>query len=184
MFDKSTSFIFPYPCYTADKTLYNYKEIEMATMPTLEAVSRYELERGKPMPSMNHGVVQARLIVALDSYDEYTPVSELTLDLSPAATPDVCIYPKLTLDWQNDQIRATEMPLTTIEIQSPTQSTQELVTKIQRLLTAGVQSAWLVEPTLKLIAVYLPDEEPQLFTKGELYDPATEIRVRLDQIFR
>ncbi len=159
-------------------------EVKMATMPPPEAVSEYENERGKPMPSMNHGVVQARLIVALDAYEEYTPVSELTLDLTPAATPDVCIYPKLTLDWQNDQIRAIEMPLTTIEIQSPTQGTQELVNKIQRLLAAGVQSAWLVEPTLKLIAVYLPGEEPQVFTKGELHDPTTRIRIQLDQVFR
>jgi hypothetical protein len=61
---------------------------------------------------------------------------------------------------------------------------QELVDKVQRYLAVGVQSAWLVEPVFKLIAVYTPGTEPQIFTQGEVTDPATGIRVDIEEIFR
>ena len=168
------------------RLVFTNMEVKMATMPPPEAVSEYEKERGKPMPSMNHGAVQANVIAALSKKygEQYRLFGELTLDLAPAATPDICVYPELTLDWQNDQIRATAMPLITIEIQSPTQSIQELINKIQRLLAAGVQSAWLVEPAFKLVAVYTSSDEPRIYTEGELYDEASGIRIELDEIFR
>jgi len=33
----------------------------MQSTATLDAISEYERERGKPMPSLNHGTVQMRL---------------------------------------------------------------------------------------------------------------------------
>jgi len=156
----------------------------MASTVASESLSEYERERGKPMPSFNHNVVQARLIGAFIQHENYTVASELTLDLDPPAVPDVCVYAQMTPDWTHDRIRMAELPLLAVEIQSPSQSTYELAEKIERYLEAGVQSAWLVEPVLKLIAIYTPDAEPQIFTQGEVIDPATGIRVTIEEIFR
>ncbi|PSQ88955.1 MAG: hypothetical protein BRD45_04805 [Bacteroidetes bacterium QS_8_64_10] len=49
-------------------------------MPTAEAVSDYEKERGKPTPNKLHSATQKNLIVALARYEpKYTIFSELTL---------------------------------------------------------------------------------------------------------
>ena len=113
-------------------------------MQTVEATSDYEKERGKPLPSLNHGTTQAFLIGALLDYrDQYTIASELTLELEGMpgnVTPDLCVYPKLDIDYTYDEIRMTEPPLVAVEIASPTQATQEIVDKIQQMLAAGAQS--------------------------------------------
>ena len=50
----------------------------------------YEQERGKPLPSLNHGVVQAKLSFALISacQDQYLVGSKITLATEPPLTPD------------------------------------------------------------------------------------------------
>jgi len=158
----------------------------MASTTAPEFISDYERERGKPMPSLLHSAVQLRLgSLLMAKYEEqYSVFSELTLDFNPPLIPDLCVYPKMALDWSVDQVRVTDLPLLVIKIQSPTQSVQELVEKVQRYLAEGIQSAWLVEPMFKLIAVYAPGAEPQIYTQGEVTDPVTGISVTLEDIFQ
>lgn len=82
----------------------------------------YEAERGKPIPSKVHAYVQANLIFELKSRykDRFTFLSELSLDLNGwRSVPDLAIYPKLSIDVRQDEIRMTEPPLCAIEIISP-----------------------------------------------------------------
>ncbi|MEQ1743781.1 MAG: hypothetical protein ABMA02_00005 [Saprospiraceae bacterium] len=55
-------------------------------MDTLFATTRsdYEIERGKPMPSFNHGTIQANLLVALINRFrvKFRFTSETSLDLA------------------------------------------------------------------------------------------------------
>jgi Uma2 family endonuclease len=155
-------------------------------MQAIETLSEYELERGKPMPSKNHAIVQTFLIVALSHYaEQYTIMSEVALDLAPRPlTPDVCVYPKLSLDWVHDEVKMSEPPLLVIEILSPKQYMSDLVEKMEIYFAAGVQSGWLVQPTLKSIAVFTPDMQPHVYTGGEVVDPATGITIKLSEIFR
>lgn len=146
----------------------------------------YEQERGKPMPSKNHGLVQLFLGNALLRYaEQYTVIPELSLDLDGRPlVPDLCIYPKLPIDWRHDEVRMTEPPLTVVEILSPTQGMDEVVRKADVYFEAGVKSCWIVQPVLEVVAVLVPGNKARFFTSGEVTDPATGITVKIDEIFR
>ncbi|MGI9175702.1 MAG: Uma2 family endonuclease [Rhodothermales bacterium] len=154
-------------------------------MQTTTPTSDYELERGKPLPSLNHSITQALLVGAFLRYRaQYTVASELSLELEGQRfTPDVCLYPKLQTDPMQDQIRMTEPPILTVEIESPTQSTQDLVDKIRLMLGLGVRSAWLVQPTLQTVTVFHPGTKPKTFTQGQIQDDATDVEVSVEEVF-
>lgn len=154
--------------------------------PELDFVSEYEQERGKPMPSLNHATVQLRLgSELLRRYgDEYSVLSEVTLDTDPPMTPDLCVYPELIVNWTHDQIRMADPPLLVVEIISPSQSVDELIPKIERYFAAGVRSCWLVQPPLQQIAVFTPEMQPVVFTRGPVEDPASGFSVTIEDIFK
>ena len=99
---------------------------------TEEQISDYELERNKPLPNMIHGCIEANLAFQLDIHYQhlFCIALEVTLDTKPKAmTPDICIFTKRKLTFKDLAPVSTEMPLTTIEIQSPSQAPEDLVTK-------------------------------------------------------
>ncbi len=151
------------------------------------AVSEYEMERGKPMPSRNHSLVQVSLIGEfLSQGDELSILSELSLELDGNPfVPDISVYRRLQgVDALHDEIKGTEPPLLTVEILSPTQPLDDLVRKAGAYLEAGVQACWLVQPSLQNITVFLPGQRPRTHTDGEVTDPATGITVKLEDVFR
>src|SRR5260370_35183583 len=88
----------------------------------------YEQERGKPMPSRNHGRVQTNLIVEFFQQQQFSIYSELTLTIGGVNyTPDISIYPRETADYRHDEVTRTELPLVAVEILSPTQSDRQCV---------------------------------------------------------
>lgn len=154
-------------------------------MDTVTEQTDYEQERGKPLPSRNHGYIQATITGAILEYrDSYTPFGELTLQLGDLrVTPDVCVYPKMSLNFQEDEARMTEPPLLAVEIVSPTQSTQDVVDKINDMLDAGVESCWLVQPAMETVTIYTADAKPHTVSEGTVEDPATDIAVEISAIF-
>jgi Uma2 family endonuclease len=60
----------------------------------------------------------------------------------------------------------------------------EVIRKADAYFEAGVQSCWIVQPALEAVAILVPGKKPELFTTGELTDPATGITVKVDEIFR
>ncbi len=159
------------------------ENIEAVATLSDEAVSDYEKERGKPLPSLNHGLLQAHLGVLLMRFKQFTIGSEITLDLSPKATPDILIFNKRKPNWQHDEKHVAEMPLTVIEILSGTQGLENFDEKLTRYFNAGIKSVWLVQPFIETIAIFLPNQKPKVFTTGELIDEATGIRLSLAEIF-
>jgi len=154
----------------------------------IEQVSQYELERGKPMPTLNHAYLQKNLLVSLDYHYRkmYTVLSELnvTMPERPDTVPDIAIYPKLEIDFLNDITSMTEMPLTVVEIVSPSQSDAEILAKFERYFRAGVKSCWLVMPSLQAIAVYSAIGKYQFFTGDKpLTDSATGIELIVNEVF-
>ncbi len=150
-------------------------------------LSAYELERGKPMPSKNHSILQARLLrVLLNNYDnEFDFLSELSLELTTGkATPDISIYPKLIIDWLHDEIRVTDPPLTVIEILSPKQGLQDITEKMDMYFGAGVKSCWVVIPTFQTIHIITPNKQVATFTSGTLTDPGTHIQLQMEEVFK
>lgn len=123
-------------------------------MEVVAALSEYEAERGKPMPSKNHSIVQSNLIFELKLHyrSTYSFLSEISLE-TPRLVPDVAIFPPMTFDPLHDQTRLNQVPVGVIEILSPTQTQEELVEKAQLYFDAGVQSYWLVNPIFRIVHI-------------------------------
>lgn len=151
------------------------------------APTAYEIERNKPMPSLNHSIIQANLISLLWALykTKYRLASELSLDLSDwPSVPDICIYPKIPLDLQNDVVAMTQAPLGTIEIISPSQSLTELVNKAHDYFRHGVKSCWIVLPPLGNIYVFSAPDEYAIFRATEtLHDRVLDISMPLNEVF-
>lgn len=155
---------------------------------TIEQRSDYERDRGKPLPTLNHAYVQTNLLAELKvRYRKtYTILSELNLSMPqrPDTVPDIAIYPKLQIDFLHDVTSMTQMPLTAVEIISPSQAHEEILAKFERYFNAGVQSCWLVMPSLQAIAVYSAIGKYQFFPETTvLTDAATGIELNLSEIF-
>ena len=80
-------------------------------------LSAYELERGKPMPSLNHSAVQANTIFELKTRyrDQFRFLSEINVEIGGRVlVPDIGIFPAMPLNMAHDVQVLTRLPLTTI----------------------------------------------------------------------
>ncbi len=151
--------------------------------------SQYEIERGKPMPSRNHSIIQGYLITELniryrDTYSFFSELS-LTMPARPDTVPDIAIYSKMQIDYLHDSSSMEEMPITAIEIVSASQSNDDILAKFERYFGAGIHSCWLVIPSLQAIAVYSEVGEYNFFTSSTtLIDSVTGIELPLKEVFR
>ncbi|MBC7919708.1 MAG: Uma2 family endonuclease [Ferruginibacter sp.] len=157
-------------------------------METTELLSDYQLERGKPMPNILHGAIQANLVFELKSHyrQSYRVVSEVSLATVPdGATPDVLLYPSFPLDYLNAlPAKRSDAPLLCIDIQSPSQSLEEMIEKVARYFAFGVKSCWVVVPSLQAVLVYDQPGHYQFFHGNDtLRDAGTGIELPLPGIF-
>jgi Uma2 family endonuclease len=143
----------------------------------------YEEERGKPMPSRNHGRVQTNLIGEYLPQRESSIYSELTLTVAGKEyTPDISVYPHEPADYRHDEVTRSDLPLVAVEILSPTQSDQQVVGKAEIYLRSGVKSCWIVSPPLRTITVLLPQAREEVFRRGIAKDP-TGLSADLAKVF-
>lgn len=157
-------------------------------METLEAIkSDYELERGKPIPTWNHALLQKRILVKIESRYEgrFSVFPKLNLSvLGEKLVPDLAVFAGSLGFLAHDQNIVSEMPLLVVEILSPSQSITELTFKAERYLKAGVTSYWLVVPELMNIAISSEAGVYQTFNRQDtLCDPATGIELELAPLF-
>ena len=148
---------------------------------------KYRQERGKPLPTKNHAIVQMNLGFELRKrYDErYSFMPELTLQLpDQKSVPDLAIFPKLTFDPLNDEISMNEMPLGVVEIISLKQGQEELIEKAKCYFAAGVKSYWLVNPAFKIIHITHDARAFRTVTEGVLHDEVLGVEVELGAVFR
>lgn len=145
----------------------------------------YEEERGKPMPSLNHGIIQINLAVEFAKHSEYRVVSELTLDLGakPDATPDLSVFPRVPANFLQDQVRSKTVPAMIVEILSPTQGSFEVLQRFQRYFEAGVKSCWLIDPPLRTILIMQSGGTETLVHSGTATDPATGLTAEWSKVF-
>ena len=150
-------------------------------------ISDYELERGKPMPSRNHSIVQLNIGFELKTRyrEQFQFMSEISVDIAGRVLiPDLGIFEKTPVDMSHDQTVLNELPLTTIEILSPAQAFDELVDKARACFEAGVKSCWIVMPKAQAVFVYSAPGQYEFFHDGEtLTDPATGIELPLALLF-
>jgi Uma2 family endonuclease len=114
----------------------------------------YEIQRNKPEPTFLYGAIQANLVfeIRLKYQNQFRVASEVLLDTQPyGSTPDVILYPSTDLGFQNDPSRRQDAPLLSIEIQSASQSTKDMTSKLKPYFSFGVKSCWIVVPELKAV---------------------------------
>ena len=151
----------------------------------IERPLTYEEERGKPMPSFNHAIIQMNLGAEFMKHREFRVASELTLDLDgEAMTPDLSLYRREPLDVRHDIIRRTDPPLLTVEILSPTQGTYPVMEKVERYLKAGVKTCWVINPPARSITIYAADGTDRTVVPGqEAVDPAIGVTADVAAVF-
>ncbi len=167
------------------------EDVIIETQPEVEYdyTEDYETQRDKPMPSLDHSLIQARLSqLLMNKYGkQYSFPSELDLEFQPkGATPDLCIYPKIKRDLKRDEpvIKMKEPPISLVEIISPRQALDDITEKARsRYFPNGVKSVWIVLPQLETIVLLTPGMDTSYFNKGEFYDPATDIRLSIEEVF-
>jgi len=152
------------------------------------SLSKYEIERDKPLPSFNHGSIQANLIGLLFPHrKKIRVVSELKLKLPSdnwESVPDISIFPPIKIDVSNDLIAVTTPPLIAIEILSPTQSLTELTVKAKAYFEHDIKSCWIVIPQFKNIYVFYSMDDYQIFRSTEqLEDKNLGIPLSLKEVF-
>lgn len=159
----------------------------------MEAVSTkiksdYEIERGKPMPSKNHAILQGNIYFLLrQKYDAlFRLLPEISVKVDKKErVPDIAIYPQLTYNSKEDEIRMSKAPLGAIEILSPTQTIDELLDKARGYFEDGIKSYWLVLPRLEAICVFDTPDSYDFFGKTDtLKDTALDIELDLNAVFK
>jgi Uma2 family endonuclease len=90
--------------------------------------------------------------------DRFDIMTELSVSLlGGSRVTDICLYLKLNYDWEDDEIKMIEPPITKIEILSPTQSLSDLIVKIrEQYFQSGVKSTWIIIPPLKTVLIFYP----------------------------
>lgn len=150
--------------------------------------SKYEQERGKPMPSLQHGIIQGNLYFLLrQKYDaKFRFIPEISVKVTDKErVPDIAIYPSTLAYPKEDKVRLQEVPLAAIEILSPKQNLSDLLAKCNAFFTDGVKSYWLVLPGLNGVFVFHAPEEYDFFGKDDtLVDKQLEIELGLKEVFR
>jgi Uma2 family endonuclease len=157
-------------------------------MDTLTApLSDYEIERGKPMPSFNHGGIQTNALVAFATRyrSKFRFNSETSLELEGwSSTPDISIFPPSQLNLRADKIKTKEPPLGTIEILSPTQNINDLVDKADQYFQHGVKSCWVIIPSMAGVAIYSASGKYVFFNENDIArDEVLGIEVPVAELF-
>lgn len=155
----------------------------------VENKSAYEKEREKPMPSVNHSIVQGNLVfyLKLTYRKKYRILPELNVDvIDKGRIPDVAICDINTSFRPGaDKVKLDGVPFGVIEILSPKQNLSELVQKSAEYFKIGVKSYWLVLPDLRSIYIFDKPNDYQVFTwKDQLKDDLLGIELDLNEIFQ
>jgi Uma2 family endonuclease len=161
------------------------------------------------MPSKKHSTVQTNITGLLFNDEKFKPFIELSLDASQIdltqfglktkdeLIPDICVYakkisrtkseskpnkPKLLDD---DVLKVSTMPSLAIEVLSPRQTINELLKKFNAFFALGIQSCWLVMPSIEIIKVYSQQGAYQTFDMNdtEIVDEVLDIHLPIHKIF-
>ena len=157
-----------------------------------------EEEEKQDMGSLNHSIVQTRIAGQLLNDERFTPVVELSLDISQIdlsqfglkakeeLKPDISIYQgHRELSTPDDIVKMTEMPLLAIEVLSPKQAIDDILAKIKAYFVLGVKSCWLVMPPIRAVTVYSQPDHFKTFgmEATEIIDEIVNIHLPIQKVF-
>ncbi len=160
-------------------------------------------EESQYVGSLNHSFTQAQLTSKLSSEERFTTYVELSLDVSQTdltpyglktkeeLKPDICLYEDTASDSPNpepsyDVLRVSQMPTLAIEIISPKQGIDDILSKFKAYFALGIKSCWLVTPAFEAITVYSGIKDFKIFDvrrDSEIVDDLLGIHLPLQKIF-
>ena len=158
-------------------------------------------EERQKMGSVNHSLAQSQLTALLSNDKRFRTMIELSLDTSQIdlsqfglktkdeLIPDICLYHKENASRPTkkgrDLMKMSQMPSLVIEILSPKQTIQEIITKFDAFFALGVKSCWLVVPATESITVYSAPNDFKTFgtETAEIIDTCIDIHLPRANIF-
>lgn len=147
-------------------------------------VAEVNTEEAIDMGSFNHSYIQAAVTRLLFDLKTYTVLTDLSIEINGVEyRPDVCLYPRRTMNPARDIVRMTEMPLLVIEVLSPTQGVQDVLDKSKVYFEAGITSCWLIYPSALTVVVYASPDHFTSFSGGDVIDEKMDIRLPLREMF-
>jgi Uma2 family endonuclease len=159
----------------------------------------YQEDEAQEMGSLNHSIVQTQIAGLLLNDKRFRVMVELSLDVSQIdlsqfglktkeeLKPDICLYAKdqIKAHKSHDVMKMPNMPLLAIEVLSPKQGINDILTKFHAYFALNVKSCWLVIPPNESITVYSNLDELKLFDKDdeEVIDKMVDIHLPMQNIF-
>jgi Uma2 family endonuclease len=152
-----------------------------------KVLSDYEIERGKPKPTLIHGAIQFNIGFEIKTKypKRFRIANEVSLETQPSvSTPDIVLYETGELDFNNDPAKRTDAPLLSIEIQSPSQSTKDMTSKLEPYFSFGIKSCWIIVPEFKAVFVYNSPYHYDFFNETDiLKDKVMGIEISVSKVF-
>jgi Uma2 family endonuclease len=142
------------------------------------------IREGKMSPSVYHSAIAVNIAGELVSQKEFRAHSELTIVIDGEDhQPDISVYKRKKLNYisEEDRVKTEELPLTAIEIVSPSQTMNDLIKKADIYLRAGIQSVWIVHPQTHSITVKTK-HNAEIYHEGILKDDSG-VRADLGAVF-
>ncbi len=160
------------------------------------------------MGSLYHSATQTHLANLLFNDERFVVLVELSLDTGQIdlsqfglktkteMKPDLCVYkrqaePKLTKPTlpkrlNTDVLRMPKIPILVVWILAPSQSVNELMMKFDAYFALGIQSCWLVMPSLEEVKIYSQQGSYKTFDTQrdtEVTDEVLDIHLPIQNIF-
>ena len=135
-------------------------------------------------PSVYHSAISVNIVGELVSQKEFRAHSELTIVVDgDDHQPDISVYKRKKLNYisEEDRVKTEDIPLTAIEIVSPSQTMNDLIKKANIYLGSGIRSVWIVHPQTHSITVKTKNSA-EIYHEGVLKD-TSGVRVDLGVVF-
>lgn len=160
-----------------------------------------ELVRGEivrfPLPKPMQGFICSRLAYLLTGYIErlgrgvvLCNDTGLITETDPDTVRGVDVLLYLSPRWAGQDPPdeyISEPPDLAVEVRSPGQPWTQFLAKATEYLQMGTKLVWVVDPSVKRLNVYRPDQEPQVFAEGNELDGGDVLpgfSCRVDAIFK
>jgi Uma2 family endonuclease len=144
--------------------------------------ARHEIDAGElltlPPPKSRHALIALTVLESLQQYlkqrDTHRALPEagfiLSRDPLTIRQPDVSVISR-------ERIRATSAdsyfegaPELAVEIVSPSDSAEDLDSKIRQYLESGAEQVWIIYPKTRTVHVFSPGAAPRIVTEDQTLD--------------
>ncbi len=145
---------------------------EFLRLPETKPASEYinGLIYQKPMPQGKHSVIQAELSSAINQVGKPQRLTYAFTELrctfaGRSLVPDLAVFEwsNIPLNVEGEILNRFEIaPDWTIEIASPEQSANRIISKIIFCINQGTKLGWFIDPEDKSVMVFQPDRLPEV----------------------